>query len=136
MKSLDGREVLVDTEDSMKALEAKNTALSQEVEALKRQRDDSSQEGRSHRLLSPTPAPSSSFHASDEMKTANVRNIFLKIKKKYENLLSISRNIHSVTNNMDLAAFGEFGKQIKDLRKLMQNEQNEDGGGGSQRSEG
>ncbi|KAJ4348221.1 uncharacterized protein N0V89_009593 [Didymosphaeria variabile] len=129
IKDLDQREVFVDTEESVKALEAKNATLSQEIETLKRQRDQYSQEE------SPTPTHSSSLHASDEMKTTNVRKMFLKIKRKHDTLITVSKKIHDVTINMDLAAWGEFGKHIKDLRKAMEINGDEDGGA-SQSNEG
>ncbi|KAL1601792.1 hypothetical protein SLS60_006707 [Paraconiothyrium brasiliense] len=141
MKSLDQREVFVDTEESVKALEAKNIALSQEIENLKRRRDDCLKEDRAkserplERPLSPALTLSSSIHAPDEMKTSNVRNMFLKIKRKYDTLSAVSKKIHDVTINMDLVAWGEFGKHIKDLRKIMEINRDE-AGGGRQSNEG
>lgn len=127
VQTLDQREILIDSEESIKALEAKNKAQSQKLETLK-------PETMRPRPTSPTPTLSSSFPTSDETKTTNVRSIFLLTKKRHDILRAACKRISDVTCNMDLGAFGEFGRSVRDLRQAMKSADEEDGVGGSQRS--
>jgi hypothetical protein len=142
VNTLDQREVFVDSEESFNALKARNLTLSQEVQMLKqRQLDTSCQEVRDRsnprldRLLSPTPTLSSSFNTSDETKTTNVRNMFLKVKRRYDNLATVCKKIVDVTMGMDLVGFGEFGNDVKELKKVLQSAHEEDSGGGGARDQ-
>ncbi|KAF2444053.1 hypothetical protein P171DRAFT_473247 [Karstenula rhodostoma CBS 690.94] len=140
MQSLDQREVLVPTEDSVKALEASNAALNRELQALKQQHRDSPSSSQCHsqdmqatarpeRDLSPTPTLSS-LHPSDETKTTNVRNTFLKTKRRHDKLLTVAKKIRDVTSGMDLSGFGDFGKCVLEQRMVLKSVLEEDSGGG------
>ncbi|KAL5379910.1 hypothetical protein DPSP01_008192 [Paraphaeosphaeria sporulosa] len=138
--ALEEREVLIPSEDSFKALEARNLALTQELQVIKQHLDtptgsqsqsqDIRPPTRPEHPLSPTPTLSSSFLASDETKTTNVRNMFLKVKRRHDNLVTVAKRIHDVTTGMDLAAFGEFGRQVGELKKVLHGALKEGAGGG------
>ncbi|KAL5435676.1 hypothetical protein PMIN07_001916 [Paraphaeosphaeria minitans] len=144
--TLEQREVLVPTEESVKALEARNLALAQELKVLKQRHLDTPPQSQSQsqsqsrsqdirpparppRPLSPTPTLSSSLRPSDETKTTNVRNMFLKVKRRHDNLVTVAKRILETTTGMDLAAFGEFGRHLRELRRVLQDAVDEVGGG-------
>ncbi|RMZ70551.1 hypothetical protein GMOD_00000657 [Pyrenophora seminiperda CCB06] len=68
-----------------------------------------------------TTAPSTSTNESQ--KDDNIRTIYTKTKRRFDNLQSVTMQLLHCTRGMDLALLGEFGKLVTKLRDVL----NEDG---------
>jgi DNA repair exonuclease SbcCD ATPase subunit len=101
---------------------AHELASQKHMESLKREVDSRS-------TFSLTPTASS----AQETKVENIRKTYIRVKMRYDILFSVAKDIHTSTNGMNLANFGEFGGYLKQLRTAIE-EVNQEGGGDSQRS--
>ncbi|KAJ4291154.1 hypothetical protein N0V90_010352 [Kalmusia sp. IMI 367209] len=125
VKSLDQREMFVNTDASVKVLEGKIAAQAEEIELLKK-RQRSEEVGAPQPVFAftkfsppPTPTPTNASFPSDiseQTKSDNIRKVYVKIKRKYDILRSVSVKIVALTHSMDLGSFGEFGMHLKSLK--------------------
>lgn len=132
-EKLDQRDGFSDAEASIKALQTKNAALSKEVEDLKQQKAyHTTKEANAipswgfTARHSPTPTPSQ-LAPSNEAKSNNVRNVYVRVKRRYDNIVAVSKKIIGNTANMDLASWGEFGRNINQLKRVLEDRADEDG---------
>ena len=58
----------------------------------------------------------------------NVRKTYIRVKMRYDNLYSIAKHVHISTKSMNLTNFGEFGGYLKQLRNVMEEVDQEEGG--------
>ncbi|ORX98600.1 hypothetical protein BCR34DRAFT_577070 [Clohesyomyces aquaticus] len=71
-----------------------------------------------------SPAPSVS--PSDEQnRTGNVRKLYVRVKQRWDNLLSIVKQLVVLTHGMNMANFGEIGGLLKQLKVLVQDAETE-----------
>ncbi|KAH7138041.1 hypothetical protein B0J11DRAFT_500288 [Dendryphion nanum] len=81
---------------------------------------------RDHASPQPSPTPFTSHLSSasapltsEALRVENVRKTYITVKKKYDNLHSISRNILECARSMHLANWGEFGANIRKLKDIV-----------------
>ena len=102
-------------EDLEAQLSTTNKALQtarQELDTLRRSSSEStSNSHRSHKTL------------SSDIKDQNIRKTYAKVKGKYDTLFGKARHILVTTKGMELSAFGEFGKAVRELRKEVENQE-------------
>ncbi|KAH6637670.1 hypothetical protein C7974DRAFT_450665 [Boeremia exigua] len=66
---------------------------------------------------STSPVYSNASAVSDqEQKLRNIRKTYITVKKKYDHLCSIARNISTATRSWNYSNFGEFGQYLKQLK--------------------
>jgi hypothetical protein len=102
-----------------------NNALSAKYEAVKAENEElkSANEAlKSIRLptASPIPTISQSSTSDLEQRSENVRKTYFRVKKKYDQIYSIARNIGIATRGMNLGNFGEFGMHLRQLKSAME----------------
>jgi len=92
-------------------LKTENARLVQELETLKAAATTL------RSTISPVP---SSVYSDEDKKEENVRKMFVATKRKYDILVSVAAELITYTRSMDLSCFGDFGKEIKRLRKALE----------------
>jgi len=102
-------------EDLEFQLSTTNKALQtarQELDILRRSSSEST--SNSHRSHQPL---------TSDIKNQNIRKTYAKVKGKYDTLFGKARHILVTTKGMELSAFGEFGKAVRELRKEVENQE-------------
>lgn len=70
--------------------------------------------------IAPSASPFRSTASVDEQKTEGVRRMYVKIKRKHDNLHSVLINLETCTRSMNLSSFGEFGRIMKQVRAALE----------------
>lgn len=126
-----------DREATRKAEEAATESSHQtkQIEDLQREVSDLMSENAALRISAnepPSPAvderasPAHSMSSSQltlasdaDLKLANVRKTYIKVKKRYDNLHSVASNISTATRSWDYGSFGEFGAYLRQLKTAL-----------------
>ncbi|OAL54977.1 hypothetical protein IQ07DRAFT_596415 [Pyrenochaeta sp. DS3sAY3a] len=69
-------------------------------------------------LMSPVPYMSSSFE--DGNPDSNIRQMYVRIKRRFDRLHKSAVDLKVSTQSMDLNKFGEFGQQLKQLKAVLE----------------
>lgn len=96
------------------ALQATNQRLTNEIKTLKSLKF----------VPPPSPAPSSafSFSSDEERREENVRKMYVKTKRQFDDLTAATKDLMDCTKGMDLSSFGDFGRCVKRMKTAVEPE--------------
>jgi regulator of replication initiation timing len=67
-----------------------------------------------------SPVPSTTSSTKEEKREDNVRKMYIQVKRQFDILHSVARDLARCTSSLDLSSFGEFGKHLRKLRSSLE----------------